>query len=222
MIRRTHEDGWLLIRQTEHARLSADLARAWRPVLPDQTIHLIERHDDGWDLWEEAPESDDGLPLNFTEIPSASHIAIWERSIGRLQDPYHKLLVSRHACHLMSHKPGTEGFFDAQARRQRLWAQEIPADTLARLHADFKLLQLFDWLSLLLAWKTDPTDQVAGMTIRPTPMGASFDPYPFGDAPLHVQVTGRWIPKLRYDTPGLQGALKEAPEVALHWVLSLP
>lgn len=220
MIRRPYEDGWLLIRQTDHARLSADLARAWQPALPEPTTFLIEHHDDGWDAWEERPETGAGVPLNFTELDAASHVAIWERGITRLKDPYHKLLVSRHACHLMSHKPGTEDFFALQAQNQRAWASEIPVSTLETLHTDFTLLQLFDWLSLLLAWKDEPVDDVAGMTIRPTLRGALFDPFPFGDRPITVSTTGRWIRMDHYETADLQAALAEAPTVHLTWELS--
>lgn len=220
MIRRPHEDGWLLIRQTEHAKLSADLARAWRPALPDATVHLIEHHDDGWAEWEEAPQTGGGIPLNFTELDAPSHVAIWERGIARLKDPYHKLLVSRHACHLMSHKPGTEAFFSLQAHHQRAWARDIPASSLQSMQTDFTLLQLFDWLSLLLAWKEEPVDEVAGMTIRPTSHGAWFDPFPFGDVPLTVSTSGRWIPVAHYDSHDLQAALAQAPIVQLEWELS--
>jgi len=89
MIRRTSDDAWLLITQTEHARIAAELAAAWGndrfpPLpLPEWLLPAIRHHDDGWTLWDSSPQIDPetGQPRDFTEMPMAESTAIWTRSI---------------------------------------------------------------------------------------------------------------------------------------------
>ncbi|QDU39823.1 hypothetical protein Mal4_41710 [Maioricimonas rarisocia] len=90
MIRRTSENSWLLIAQTEHARIAAELARAWgndrfAPLsLADWLVPAIRHHDDGWSDWDDAPHVDPetGTPRDFTEMAMADATAIWRRSIA--------------------------------------------------------------------------------------------------------------------------------------------
>ncbi|MFG0334180.1 MAG: DUF3891 family protein [Maioricimonas sp. JB049] len=90
MIRRTSENSWLLIPQTEHARIAAELARAWgnsrfAPLsLADWLVPAIRHHDDGWTDWDNSPQTDpeSGTPRDFTEMPIAESTAIWHRSIA--------------------------------------------------------------------------------------------------------------------------------------------
>lgn len=88
MIRRktTFEDGaagWLLISQIEHARISGEIARAWRDRVPQEAIDAITHHDDGWAEWEASPHihPERGRPLSFSEMPVAEALDIWNRSI---------------------------------------------------------------------------------------------------------------------------------------------
>lgn len=114
-------EGWLLIRQPEHARLAGDLARAWgeppfRPPEPfAETVLAIAHHDDGWADWEAAPRADleTGRPLSFLEVGAAEHVEIWRRStaLAHERDRYAALLVSRHAVDLLRYRlsaPGTQ------------------------------------------------------------------------------------------------------------------
>ena len=74
MIRRRDENGLLLIRQVEHARLAAELAAAvgndrFATALPRaQVLQAVELHDAGWPLHDDVPtvnprgEPTDALP----------------------------------------------------------------------------------------------------------------------------------------------------------------
>jgi hypothetical protein len=88
MIRRnlTFEDGsagWLLVSQVEHARVSGEIARAWREQFSQDVVDAITHHDDGWAEWEAAPQLDParGRPLSFVEMPIVESLQIWNRSI---------------------------------------------------------------------------------------------------------------------------------------------
>jgi len=94
MIRRDETDPgrnkcWLLIPQIEHARLSGLLAEHWvasasGPLEPrNELIDAIDHHDDGWAAWDRRPDCDpqSGQPLEFTEMPLAESLGIWQQSI---------------------------------------------------------------------------------------------------------------------------------------------
>ena len=87
MIRRDDNGHWLLIRQTEHARLAADIAGAWGsrqiPPLPmaDLLVPVIRHHDDGWRDWTPTIDSETGRPRGFTEMPMTVATELWSRSI---------------------------------------------------------------------------------------------------------------------------------------------
>jgi hypothetical protein len=111
MIRRDDGGDWLLIDQIQHARLAADIARAWgneqfKPLArdvpaavaargderPDEDWRLarlaiqvaVSRHDDGWSRWDWDPRVDprSGQPRDFREMRMTDAIAIWTRSVS--------------------------------------------------------------------------------------------------------------------------------------------
>jgi hypothetical protein len=80
---------WLLINQTEHARLAWQLADRWQfdVTLPSDVraplLAAILHHDDGWQDWDRHPGLDGhGQPLNFTEMPTPISTDIWRRSVA--------------------------------------------------------------------------------------------------------------------------------------------
>jgi hypothetical protein len=112
MIRRRNESGLLLIRQVEHARLSAELAAAvgndrFATVLPrDQVLQAVELHDAGWPLHDDAPTvTPRGEPTDAFEMPLETALRIWSASteIARDADAYAGLLVSLHGIALSQH-----------------------------------------------------------------------------------------------------------------------
>jgi hypothetical protein len=106
--------GVTLVAQPDHAAVSAHFATQWcRPtefsdeiwnVLIDTVLH----HDDGWIEEELEPKIDAaGNPLHFLNMPLATHLDVWRRSIamGRARSPLVGLLVAEQARWLYTPRP---------------------------------------------------------------------------------------------------------------------
>ena len=65
MIIRDAGDSWQIVFQSDHADLSGAFARAWaeKGHRHDSLVVAAERHDDGWAVWEQAPQVDDSGKL---------------------------------------------------------------------------------------------------------------------------------------------------------------
>src|ERR1700690_4327240 len=105
MIRRRDADGILLIRQTDHAHLAAELAAAigneqFAPAMPREAVlQAVELHDAGWTMHDDRPTMNArGEPTDVFEMPPAEALAIWSASTqaAAAVDPYAGLLVSLH------------------------------------------------------------------------------------------------------------------------------
>src|SRR6476661_5823359 len=111
MIVRDLGDAWQVVMQTDHADLSAALARAWaEPLNPSLTV-AAERHDDGWAVWEQAPRVDlEGKPVNFLEVDVRSHLAFYRAGIAAIteQDEHAGLLVSMHGAGIYRQRYGLD------------------------------------------------------------------------------------------------------------------
>src|SRR4051794_27321122 len=108
MIVRDLGDAWQIVLQTDHAALSGQFAAAWgngtfAAPRPARSVQIATvRHDDGWAVWERAPNliapADGGprRPRTFIEVPVRSHVAFYRAHIAAIveQDPYAGLLVS--------------------------------------------------------------------------------------------------------------------------------
>lgn len=83
--------GWALISQVEHARIAAEVCRAWNveayplAVPHEELLAAVVHHDDGWLAWEIRPTVLDGKPRDFMEMPLDESLAIWRRSIAVAQ-----------------------------------------------------------------------------------------------------------------------------------------
>jgi hypothetical protein len=143
MIRRNviDENGaatWLLISQVEHARISGELTQAWHEPNSQEVIDAITHHDDGWSLWEAAPQLDParGRPLSFMEMAVADAIKIWDRSIAaaRRFGPLAGAIVAGHFLGLAggsehaSQSPAREWLAEKNFERTR-WLDEWRAAT---------------------------------------------------------------------------------------------
>lgn len=183
MIRRKNDHDWLLIAQADHARIAADIARAWR-FLSDCVTHrreellaAVKGHDDGWPAWETAPTIDPrtGRPRDFTEMPMEDATRIWSESINLCAgfSPWSGLWVSRHFCWLAqralesrdsaSDAEALDEFLGAQARlreslRQKVGDDETRANVDSIEQAGYRWVQFFDLLSLWIccAERTQP------------------------------------------------------------------
>lgn len=260
MIRRDYEGGLLLISQTVHAWVSGQLALRWgnddfaRPEPWEELILTAAQHDNGWAEWELAPRiHPDGRPVSFIEMGLEEHFAIWQRSAERMQATSHygALLISLHATSLYERRlmesargdtpemrQRIRGFIDEQRAFQERMRRALtdhprygPALAEERLGDVFRLLQIWDLLSLLLL-----TGPLSNYTLEKVPAApgerttiqlvprdnrtVTLEPYPFADAPFTVRANGRWTARRRYRHNALfRRALDEAQLIELAFVI---
>ena len=260
MIRRDFEGGVLLISQTAHAWVSGQLALRWgdgrfaRPEPWEELMLTAAQHDSGWAEWEMAPRiHPDGRPVSFTEMELQEHFAIWQRSAERMQPTslYGALLISMHAAYRYEHRLGDatrgdtpevrqqiRGFIDEQLAFQEQMRRSLadhprygPALAQERLSHAFRLLQIWDWLSLLLLMGPLPTTTLDDVPVTPGERTTiqlvprdqwtlTLRPYPFGEAPIVVRADGRWLAQRTFRHNALfRMALAEAETVALELTL---
>ncbi|MBB6449082.1 hypothetical protein HNR44_001031 [Geomicrobium halophilum] len=106
MIIRDEDTHWVCTQQDEHARLSAQIFKAWGdPDLQKKkwriNLHTaIAEHDRAWIPLDQQPiwNDDEGAPYDFTNYPEAEKIAAYETGINEVEmmDPNAGLLVGRH------------------------------------------------------------------------------------------------------------------------------
>jgi len=114
----------LVIRQTDHGFLSGFFAREWgnerftKPQPNASFCLAVAEHDNGWSEWELQAELDPKtrLPYSFMSIPTAAHIALYQKGIERVvkADHYAGLLVSMHASCLYDRSRATMPGFSAK------------------------------------------------------------------------------------------------------------
>ena len=114
----------LVIRQTDHAFLAGFFAREWgndrfsKPQPNPSFTLAVSEHDNGWGEWELQPELDPRtrMPYSFMSIPTATHIALYQKGIERLVkvDHYAGLLASLHAAGLYDRTRATMPGFSAK------------------------------------------------------------------------------------------------------------
>ena len=114
----------LVIRQTDHAFLAGFFAREWgnerfsKPQPNSSFTLAVAEHDNGWGEWELQPELDPKthMPYSFMSIPTATHIALYQKGIERLVkvDHYAGLLASLHAAGLYDRGRATMPGFSAK------------------------------------------------------------------------------------------------------------
>jgi hypothetical protein len=260
MVRRDYEGGLLLIPQTAHAWVSGQLALRWgndrfsRPEPWEELMLVAAQHDNGWAEWELAPRiGSDGRPVSFTEMDLEEHFAIWQRSAERMQPTslYGALLISMHATYLYERRLMDDERADTPEMRQSIrgFIDERRAfqESIHRTLADhprygpaleeeplanaFRLLQIWDLLSLLLLMGPLPTYTVEDVPVGPGVQAAmdlaprdrqtlTLDPYPFSEAPFTVRADGRWMAQQTFGHNALfRRALEQAEWVALEFVI---
>jgi hypothetical protein len=197
-------------------------------------------HDDGWLLWESAPRVDPATrrPCQFTDLPVAEHLGFYRAGIDRVlaEDPYAGLLVSMHLAGLYQRRFGTDRTMpdralapgeaevlrdilaqlkaQQQELREQLPGRGVPAQFLEEAHlwAGYKLLQVFDRLSLYFCM-APPRPATLGpaprgytgaeteLTLEPRGPGVvAISPYPFDADPLPVSVQAAVVPDRAYDS----------------------
>jgi Protein of unknown function (DUF3891) len=228
-------DRWQIVLQTDHAELSGEFAQRWTQRTPrsDSLQVAAERHDDGWAVWERAPRCDarSGHPLNFLDIEVPVHLAFYRAGIAAVaeQDPYAGLLVSMHVAGIYRRRYGSklelgptsadeeqvkvflseqESTFEARASELGITAQER--------QADYELLQLYDWMSLLFCMNdalAPAASEFGGYRFEPDGEAAlAMRPFPFDGAEQRFSLRRRILPRGTWrDDRGFRRALFATP-----------
>lgn len=204
------------------------------PAPLEPLLLAAAEHDNGWAEWEATPALDPstGQPWQFVEVPARQHVALYRRGIERAaaRDPYAGLLVSMHGVGLYNDRYGTwprpvprelspegrelvEGYTLEQENLQAHLRARAAADARYRVSAteeavwrNYKLLQVWDRLSLQFCWRC-----CASGRIGPAPLRAGgadetitcegdgsytlrLSPYPFTSSRVELPVTARAVP----------------------------
>jgi hypothetical protein len=239
MFVRERADTWQLVRQPDHADLSGAFAAAWggdvAPLRRPESLGLAAmRHDDGWAVFDRRPAWDaaKGSPMNFLDVPVLSHLAFYRACIQVVteEDPYAGLMVSMHGAGIYNGRYGTQPglsltFADEQQAAVDAFVAEQEASHPSRAAAvgvgdeerwiDYKLLQVFDRLSLTLClreWEGSDAEPVSieplpvddrgtEAELRMEPLGpwrVRLDPYPFAESPARFRLVRKVLPQAAY------------------------
>jgi hypothetical protein len=254
-------DGQLfLIRQPDHAAASGLFAEHWgnaafaRPEPFGPVCVAARHHDDGWLHWEAAPRIDPRTrrPYQFYALPVAEHAAFYRRGIDSVlaRDRYAGLLVLLHLAGLYALRLADKGGFgppptdderqalqtirdDLHRSIDRLRGELAAAGTdLSRLHDNYKLLQVFDRLSLYLCVSRPRADTLgpyppdfdpADLRFALTPADDEtvlVSPYPFDVDPLPVAIRAGVVPDRDYESDDdFRAAFAAAPTAELSFRL---
>jgi hypothetical protein len=229
-------DAWQIVLQTDHADLCAQLVRAWDPrPEPFGSLEVVaRRHDDGWAVWERAPNLDgEGRPRNFLDVNVRSHLAFYRAAIAAVteQDPYAGLLLSMHAAGLYNGRYGTNPelartFEEAEQELVDGFVREQEEGFGGRVAAlgvsdeerwrNYGLLQLWDRFSIYCCRRDlerGEADTVADYRFEPRgPNRIAVDPYPFAEFPVELTLLRRLVPKRAWpDDDAFRGDFFAAP-----------
>jgi hypothetical protein len=226
----------------------------------DAMVTAAALHDNGWTEWEAQPKVNPATqhPYQFWELPVEEHLAFYFQGVQRViaQDRYAGMLVSMHCSGLYNGRFGTDpslmvrhftpamqrtiddflGRLEVQRRdlREQLQQTGTLAGWLdeARIWKNYKLLQIFDRLSLYLCM---PPLTKRSLGPAPTADGKDVDlvlqpgdgttvrltPYPFDANPLVVTLPTRLVPKTPYNSDDhFRAVLARAEVVPQTWELT--
>ncbi|MBN1202704.1 MAG: DUF3891 family protein [Anaerolineae bacterium] len=249
MIRREEPGATWVIHQAAHAYIAGRIANHWigggqmQPVPRDELFLAACCHDAGWVTVEQTPRVNAaGQPRTFTEMDLDEHFLIWQQSIDAvfLQNRYAGLLTSQHCTALYEMRlravpdpPEDRTRITDFLETQHAWERaliaalsEHPCYAAAvqpdRLADNLRLLQVWDYLSLLLCMGEVQEQPLADVplaygrrgTLQVAPGGARcmlLDPFPLAQ-PLTVWIDVRQVIGGPFaDDAGLQRALAAAP-----------
>jgi hypothetical protein len=236
MLVQTRQDGLRLIRQNDHALVSARLALEWvgfgrvpRP-LPFPLVLAVGLHDIAWASADAAPERDPatGRPRAFDTVDDAYRVPLYSDGLDQLEaiDDFSGLLGSHHYGRFL---PADSPFGRREAeRRARIEARLDPSLTdPAALDIRRAYVRHFDFLSLFVCLTdpgaVNPPEWLSPESIGEAPDGTRYalswaaddvircDPFPFA-APFRVAFPARDLPRVTYATDQeLQDAWTAAP-----------
>ncbi len=234
MIVRDAGRAWQVVLQTDHADLAGAFASAWAERGPRHASLVVAatRHDDGWAVWERAPLVDPktGAPVNFLDVDVPTHLAFYRAAIAAVsaEDAYAGLLVSMHGAGIYRQRYGTDPALGltraAQVKDEvEAFVAEQEAGYVRRMAeagvdeerrwADYRLLQLYDRLSLFFCTRDLEAGEEAELPgLRLTPLGpwrVVAEPFPFAQSPARFTLLRYLVPKEARTSESLRQALRE-------------
>ncbi|WP_370326548.1 DUF3891 family protein [Euzebya sp.] len=228
----THEGRLRMTPQTEHMNQAGDVGAGWGghgfapPVSRVAAVMAARYHDEGWRRYEVAPDfTADGRPADFLTVDRRTHARFYGYGVDFLEPthPHATLLISMHASGLYRGRYGVDGarvtpveeladhsqaFVTAEEARQQRLREELGL-TEAEVWHDYRLLQLWDRISIVAVWGQDhaqlgPAPMEDGRlgdpitAMRVDPVTIRLDPYPFGEEEVHIPVRMFELPDRAY------------------------
>ena len=215
----------------------------------ESVVRAATFHDYGYQNWEpDLPfDAENGIPFEFRKAPTGQRqLDAYQSCIDWLTgiDAYSGLLVSMHRTGLWRQRydtidhpggmfrgalpPATE---EMAARNEARQKQQQAAFDHQELWTNYHLLQVWDLLGLYFGCQEPgedyidpvPTSYASGkarMAMQPTgPAKVSFDPYPFDQRPLKVQVAAKRVAGHHADQAAFRKAFAQAPLELLEYEL---
>lgn len=180
MIVREISDGFVLIKQHDHALISGEFAQRWKakPRPLNSTLYTVSQHDRAWrPLDEEALWNEEkGRPYSFVDYPAEPKVRAYERGIDSLEaeDRYAACLCSKHYERLVRDLGRTEveaRFAESETRRQERLQSGMSSEEVENLGRNLSFLRLCDGLSLFVCVNAAGGDDYP----PPYPEGFAFD-----------------------------------------------
>ncbi|MFC7786377.1 DUF3891 family protein [Rossellomorea sp. GCM10028870] len=162
MIIREIKDSFIMIRQHDHAFLSGELIKHFKPSLLksdaffDDALYAAYQHDRSWIGLDETPIWNDreSIPFTFSDYPLLPKLAFYKIGVDEIErvNTYASLLCSLHFCSFFSQSQNKDClvFLTGEARRQMNLRESFPDLDEELLQQHFHLLQFSDNLSLYL------------------------------------------------------------------------
>jgi hypothetical protein len=180
VIVRDRDGFFVLVKQHDHALISAEFARHWvrRPRPLESTLYAVAYHDVAW----QGPDSsvrwneEAGRPYSFTDYPPDEKVRAYAGGLDWLEerDAYAACLCSMHYETLMRRFGDSEAekrFAEAEKRRQEKLRAVMSAEELENLDRNLSFLRLCDGISLYVCLNEPGGDGYP----PPYPEGFAFD-----------------------------------------------
>jgi hypothetical protein len=162
MIVRKTKNGFVLVRQHDHAHLSGQFAEQWKEELfkgkerQEDVIYAVYQHDRGWISLDESPfwNDRDDIPYSFMDFPLTPKLVHYKQGIDEVEEnnSYAALLCSLHYTALLDSasaaKAGNYLSYEKQRQRKLKELHIHSTEKEEQLTYHFHLLQFFDRLSL--------------------------------------------------------------------------
>lgn len=208
MIVLDHGDDLLLITQSDHAHLAAEILSVCRfPDLLDNPrrrdlLRATREHDSGWQGLDAAPPVGGyGRPYSFTELPGDMRRDLWERAVGLHwpADPYVALLILDHSLEIHSDRAGDEtwdGWLEERRGLRTRLLDEATIDSQA-LARDYPFLRFADLCSLAVCSGEGNAFELLGVTGLADGARLRLGPFPLAGA-TSFELACRRIPRRSY------------------------